>query len=198
MAFKKPKYSKSEVSQTFNTKDLFGFEVDEVVKEEFAESAISFIRERTQVEQEDINGNSFTPYSAEYAEEKGVSRNDVDMFLEGDMLESMSSQDVSKNQIKVKIQSGVETLKAFNHNTGDTLPKRQFFGLTNDQAQFIANDIKDRFGLEEAEEEGEEEVTAQTLRDLFPGAFGTTTTATTATFTLDQLFGGLFDDQQDS
>ena len=31
------------------------------------------------------------------------------------------------------MQDGVETLKAYNHNIGDTLPKREFFGFKDEK-----------------------------------------------------------------
>jgi predicted transcriptional regulator len=51
------------------------------------------------------------------------------MVLTGEMLSSFEESQSQKNIVKVKIQEGENTLKAYNHNVGDTLPKRQFFGL---------------------------------------------------------------------
>ena len=48
----------------------------------------------------------------------------------------------SVNTVFIQMKKGVETKKAFNHNTGDTLPKREFFGVTNAEAKRIANEIK--------------------------------------------------------
>jgi hypothetical protein len=125
-----PKYSKSEVSQKFNLKKLLGYEPTDYQKELFFELVAERIVERTS-NGKDINGSKFTRYSEDYAEKKGVSRDSVDLILEGDMLQSFEPE-AQKNIVKIKMADGVETLKAYNHNVGDTLPQRTFFGITKD------------------------------------------------------------------
>ena len=129
-AINPPKYSKKEVSQRFNLKELLGYEPNEDQKKLFYELAVDSMAQRT-LNGNDINGDSFEPYSEAYAKKKGVSINSVDMVLTGDMLSSFedSQSKFQKNIVKVKIEDGDNTLKAYNHNVGDTLPARQFFGL---------------------------------------------------------------------
>ena len=127
-AINPPKYSKKEVSQRFNLKELLGYEPNEDQKKLFYELAVDSMAQRT-LNGSDIDGRSFKPYSPEYAKSKGVSVNSVDMVLTGEMLSSFEESQSQKNIVKVKIQEGENTLKAYNHNVGDTLPKRQFFGL---------------------------------------------------------------------
>jgi len=43
----------------------------------------------------------------------------------------------------IQMKKGLQTKKGFNHNTGDTVPRREFFGLTNQEAQGIANSVKE-------------------------------------------------------
>jgi hypothetical protein len=127
-AINPPKYSKKEVSQRFNLKELLGYEPSEDQKKLFYELAVDAMAQRT-LNGSDIDGKSFKPYSPEYAKSKGVSVNSVDLVLTGEMLSSFEESQSQKNIVKVKIQEGENTLKAYNHNVGDTLPKRQFFGL---------------------------------------------------------------------
>lgn len=141
MAWFKPKYKLNEVSQRFNLKDLLGREPTDREKDLFVENAIQYIQDRTQSGQ-DINGSSFTSYTKEYAEKKGVSRSDVDLTLMGNMLDSIRKENQRKNLVKVLIDEGDEVLKAYNHNVGDTLPRRTFFGLNEDEAKEIAQNIK--------------------------------------------------------
>jgi len=54
----------------------------------------------------------------------------------------MKAEDVRKNLVKIKIGEGVDTLKAYNHNVGDTLPKRTFFGVKEEAAKKIAQEIR--------------------------------------------------------
>ena len=130
----KPKYSKSEVYQRFNLKELLGYSPSEEQKELFYELVVNKIVQRT-AQGKDINGSKFARYSEDYAKKKGVSRGAVDLILEGDMLASFEeAQGSQKNIVKIKMQEGKETLKSFNHCTGDTLPKRTFFGISESDA----------------------------------------------------------------
>ena len=127
-----PKYSKKEVSQKFNLKKLLGYEPSERQKEIFFQLAVDKMVQRT-ADGKDINGSKFTQYSKEYAEKKGVSRGSVDLILSGDMLDSNVKESRQKNMLKIKVKEGVETLKSFNHNVGDTLPTRTYFGFKDEK-----------------------------------------------------------------
>ena len=126
-----PKYSKKEVSQKFNLKKLLGYEPSDYQKELFFELVAERIVERT-AGGDDIDGDKFEPYTKDYADKKGVARSSVDLILNGDMLQSFEP-DITKNMVKIKISEGVETLKAYNHCVGDTMPvARTFFGIKNE------------------------------------------------------------------
>jgi len=140
MTFKDPKYKLSEVSQTFNLKELLGREPTDKEKKEFVDRALQVMVERTQ-SGKDIDKRKFTKYSKAYAKAKGVGRGDVNMTLTQHMLESIDGKNIKKNLVKIIVGEGVDTKKAFNHNTGDTLPERIFFGLHEEDATEIAKSI---------------------------------------------------------
>jgi hypothetical protein len=189
--------SLDEVSQEFDTNEVFGFEVDDTIKEVFGERVRERIETRT-LDGKSIHNRKFTKYSKEYAEAKGVSRDSVDMFLTGDMLETMEVE--VNDTVKVKIADS-ETPKAFNHCTGDTLPTRNFFGINKKELNQIAKEIKEDFELqrerevdrEQAEEIAKEESISLNLGDFITTS--TTATTTTTTVSFDRLFADLFGDE---
>lgn len=152
-----PKYTKAEVSQKFNLKKILGYDPTEEQKELFYELVVDKMVDRT-LKGQDINGKDFEIYSKEYAEKKGVTRDSVDLVMEGDMLNSFDQSVERKNIIKVAVGKGVDTLKAFNHCTGDTLPVRNFFGIVKDnEIRRIAKEVnkikpKERPRLDATEE----------------------------------------------
>lgn len=113
----------------------------------FGELAIDEIENRT-LDGKNINGAKFTKYSKKYADIKGVAQDNVDMFLKGDMLDSI---DIYKGRSKgdtltIGVKGSKQKKKAHNHmtdqSTENPLPKREFFGLTNDEAERIAKKVK--------------------------------------------------------
>lgn len=133
------KISLDEIHQTIDLSKIFGREPTASERRAFADEAIERIIDRTQ-SGIDRNGRSFTRYSEEYAEQKGVSRGDVDMTLFGDMLLSVDAE-TDSNSIKIFIPSD-EVPKSYNHITGDTVPKRDWFGITDSEARAIADRVK--------------------------------------------------------
>lgn len=131
MTITEPRYSKREVSQKFNLKELLGYSPTDEQKRLFYELAVTKMVNRT-ADGKDIDGNEFEPYSEAYAEKKGVSRNSVDLILEGDMLSSFEQSLERRNIIKIKVEQGLQTLKSYNHNVGDTLPRRTYFGFNDE------------------------------------------------------------------
>lgn len=168
MAFREPKIKKTEVSQTFNLKELLGYSPTEEQKNLFWELAVDKMVDRT-LGGKDRDGRDFAQYSKEYAEKKGVPRTSVDMTLEGDMLQSFEdSQLRQRNMVKIKVGEGVETLKAFNHNDGDTLPKRAFFGFSNpDDLKDVISEVNSlRPQQQEDQQEAPSGFDVAELRDL--------------------------------
>lgn len=124
--------SQQKVSQRYNLKELLGYAPNSKQKQMFYNLAVDKIVSRT-ADGRDINGRNFTPYSESYAEAKGVSRNSVDLILTGDMLSSFKENQAQPNMVEIKIEGGVNAKKAYNHDTGDTLPQREFFGFSNER-----------------------------------------------------------------
>lgn len=133
-----------ELSQTIDLKSYLGRKPTATEKQNFAELAIDAIENRT-LDGNTINGGKFKKYSKAYAEFKGVTRTSVDLFLEGDMLDNINrgKSKEKKGTVFIQMKKGVETKKAFNHQTGDTLPQREFFGVTDAEAKSIASEIKE-------------------------------------------------------
>jgi len=137
----KDNISLDEVEQVIDLGELLGRAPSSIEAREFSEIAINKVIERTQ-SGKDRNGKDFTAYSEDYADAKGVSPNDVDLTLMGDMLLSIDAE-VQGNSVRMFIGGAdVETKKAFNHHTGDTLPARPFFGLSEKEARDIAEAVR--------------------------------------------------------
>lgn len=130
-----------EMSQEIDLKRYLGDDATPEQKQLFAELAIEQINQRT-LDGKTIHGGKFKKYSKEYADFKGVSRDSVDLFLEGDMLDSLETQE-DGNKIKITIGGEkVETKKGFRHHTGDLgMTKRPWFGLTTDEVRTITDAI---------------------------------------------------------
>jgi hypothetical protein len=133
--------TKSKTTQKINLRTLLGRRPSEEEKEQFARLSIEQIRSRT-LDGDDYSGREFTPYSEEHAAKKGVSVDSVDMFLEGDMLDSIDTLRTTRDTIEIGISGGKEALKSHGHNTGGGfLPQRRFFGVTREEAKRIAQQI---------------------------------------------------------
>ena len=131
MKIHKKSQSQKKVSQRYNLKELLGYKPSREQKELFYNLAVDKIVNRT-ANGKDINNSNFTPYSESYADKKGVSRNAVDLILTGDMLSSFEENQAQPNMVEIKIEGGVDAKKAYNHDVGDTLPKREFFGFNRE------------------------------------------------------------------
>jgi hypothetical protein len=134
--------NKSKSEQRINLKSLLGRTPTQEEKERFALAAVELINNRT-LDGKDIDGKKFTKYSEAYAEEKGVTRDSVDLFLSGDMLDSIEPVAQTANTVTIGLSGDLNLLKSDNHNRGVTLPKREFFGVTKKEADRIAKIIKE-------------------------------------------------------
>lgn len=135
--------SLSELSQEVDLEAYIGRKPTESEKTAFAEIAKATIESRT-LDGKTVNGGRFKKYSKEYADFKGVTRDSVDLFLDGDMLDGIGRRKSKekKSTIFLQMKKGLQTKKGFNHTSGDTVPKREFFGLTDMEAKQIAEEIK--------------------------------------------------------
>lgn len=133
--------SKSNVSQTINLEELLGvsFRGQKDLRLAIAQAVIDHIVKRTREENKDINGKRFAKYSKDYIESTVFSllkdSTVPNMELKGSMLASIGVLKDGPNTIQIGYDDQEEILKAYNHNVGDTVLARKFFGITNDDAK---------------------------------------------------------------
>ena len=142
------KLSENEVSQTIDLRELFGVSLsgNGALKEAIAQDIIDLIKERTDSGKSVNGGNLKKPYSKTYSESLefevfGKSKNDINMKLTGTMLDTMDVLSNSANTIKIGWSGDEQAAKAYNHNVGDTVPKRPFFGINKSEL----NKIKSKY-----------------------------------------------------
>ena len=149
-----------EVSQTIDLSEFS--EVDFVgqnnLKTRITQEIIDRIVDRSKGGQ-DIRGNSFKPYKKSYKDsdtfeafEKG---NNVNMTLTGDMLSSINSVSDQGNEIKIGWNDQENNAKAFNHMTGDTVRKREFFGIQKNIIKEVLKDFKEEISNLKESQSGE-------------------------------------------
>lgn len=133
---KRNRLSQDEISQSFNLKKLLGYSPSEKQKKLFYELAVDQMVQRT-AGGDDVNGKKFKNYEPEYAKQKGVSVDAVDLILSGEMLNGFE-QGSSKDTVKISMQSD-QLGKAYGHISGmkghPTIEKgkvRDFFGFKNE------------------------------------------------------------------
>ncbi len=158
MKIHKKQQSQAKVSQKYNLKEILGYKPSSRQKELFYNLAVDRIVQRT-ANGRDIDNRNFTPYSEEYAEKKGVSRNSVDLILTGDMLNAFEENQRQPNMVEIKIEGGIDAKKAYNHDKGDTLPKREFFGFKKE------SDIMDIVMAVDAIKEQKEQPASQNIAE---------------------------------
>lgn len=151
-----PIFKKTKVEQTIDLKEVFGtdFRGMRSLREAIGEAILNRIRERSQSGQGvSFSGNRArpvtlkTPYSKEYADSLdfkafGKSRSNVNMTLTGDMLNLMDIKRQNGNSITIGWNDSTENAKAFNHSTGDTVPRRPFFGVSKTELSDIKKEFK--------------------------------------------------------
>lgn len=168
----KPIFKKDKVYQKFNLKEIFGVEFGDKpeLKEAIAQAIIEKIKTRT----EDglaIGGKRElkSPYSNEYAKSlafkaAGKSKRKVNMSLSGDMLGLLDMINDTKNTIEIGWDDD-QAPKAYNHNTGDTVPKRPFFGLNETEIRELKKQFKSEVveAAKALEDEGRDAFTERAL-----------------------------------
>lgn len=168
------KLTEDEVSQTIDLKELFGVSVigSEGLKQAIGGAIIDKIVNRTE-SGVGVDGKKLkAPYSKDYSESLdfkafGKSKNKVNMTLTGQMLGSLDIVESKGNSIKIGWDDSEENAKAYNHNTGDTVPKRPFFGVTEKELREIKSEFEDKVKAQErALEEEKVRVLGAILRRL--------------------------------
>ena len=166
MSVKKPKITKTEVSQKINLKKAFGIDfkehrgLKEIIGQAILDKMLDRVDKGIGMSFVGDNGRPFnlnrvksknpakgSSYSKDYVDSPefkafGKKKTPVNMRLTGDMLETMDFFDESANQIKIGWDDDTENKKAFNHSTGDTVPRRPFFGINNRELNEIKKDLQ--------------------------------------------------------
>jgi hypothetical protein len=99
--------------------------VKEDIKKEVGDFVVTSILDYVGQGKSPVTGRGFKQLSKEYAEDKKGGRREPNLDLEGDMLNSLKAE-TTPNGIEVGIFDSSQAPKAYNHNEGDTLPRRQF------------------------------------------------------------------------
>lgn len=131
---------KSKITQTIDLNDIVGSDIsgDEVLVSKIGQAIIDFMDVRS-MDGKGFNGQKLkAPYSDAYSESlnfkaAGKSKNQVNMRLSGDMMGSIDLLKVDGSKLVIGIDDPNQAIKAFNHQTGDTVPKRPFFGVSADE-----------------------------------------------------------------
>jgi len=145
------KLTQSEVSQTLDLNDLFGanFSGNSGLAQAIGQAMIDKIIERTS-SGKGLDGVKLkSPYSKMYAESLefkafGKSKNKVNMELTGQMLGTLDVVGNDAGKVTIGWIDDNENAKAYNHNVGDTVPKRPFFGLSKSELDDIKLEFIDR------------------------------------------------------
>jgi hypothetical protein len=151
-----------------DVKDDLGimFDISDETKLQIGDAIVNQIRQRTQAGKPLGSARKFVKYSDAYAAKKGVGVNDVDLTLTEDMLEAMFVEDIVGDNIVIGFADSDVIPRAFNHHTGDTLPKRPFFGIQKNELSRIKSEFKttiDREKRQSAALEGAIDATVESI-----------------------------------
>lgn len=165
--------SPTQVTFEIDFEEMFGEPIpdDSDLRGRISQAVMDRIQERTQ-SGIDREGNPFAPYSEEYAKKKGVSPDAVDLTLFGDMLASIDEVARGAQSVTLGFPDVHENAKAFNHTTGDTVPKRDFFGLPVDELRSIAAEFEDevrRLRSDDEDQVDENRERDEELREIIRG-----------------------------
>jgi hypothetical protein len=175
------KLSESEVSQTIDLKEVFGVSLtgNEALKQTIGQAIIDRIIERTESGKSVYGGNLRSPYSKAYEESDdfkafGKKPDRVNMKLTGQMLGTLDIVETSGSRVKIGWDDATENAKAFNHQTGDTVYKRPFFGITKKELGEIKREFADQVKEEAGKMQSDiDAIRAAIIRRLNPNTFET-------------------------
>lgn len=146
---KAPKVSLDKIEQEIDLSEFidFDFTDERSLKEAIGQAIIDKIVERTG-DGIGVNGKRLkSPYSKEYSHSlefkaAGKKPNKVNMELTGDMLASLDVLALDGSKIIVEVGDPDQIPKAYNHIVGDTVPKRNWFGITKAEISAIIEDFR--------------------------------------------------------
>ena len=147
------KVKNKTVSQVLDVAKIFGIKkADESLKQAVAQWAIEKIRDRTR-SGKDAFGNSMGKYSESYknsdAFKAAGKTNRVDLYLTGEMLETIDVISSKGNEIEIGWNDDTNNGKAYGHQTGfdghpfldGEVDPRPFFGITEDDFKTIKKEF---------------------------------------------------------
>ncbi len=151
---KSPKVTKKTIEQEIDLLEVFGVDLTDSpgLKSAIGQAIIDQVVRRT----ESGKGLQFTsggnasevdlksPYSKAYQKSlqfkaAGKKATEITMELTGDMVASVDLLPSAGRKIKFGITDELQVLKAYNHITGDTVPKRPWFGISKAELKDIAS-----------------------------------------------------------
>lgn len=142
--------AEDNVELRVNLSEVFdvAFPPIERLKQRIGQELIDIIEQRT-LSGKSRSGKPFKKYSNEYSSSLpfrafGKSKGRVNMKLEGDMLGSMDIKSSNGDEIVLGWQDDTNNKKAFNHVTGDTVPRRDFFWITQKELDQVRSNFGDR------------------------------------------------------
>lgn len=144
------KVTKNNVEQKIDLKKHFGisFNGKPKLRELVGQAILDRIVDRTK-KGRGVGGSKKlkSPYSSPYANSldfkaHGKSKNKINMTLTGDMLGLMNIKKSTSDSLTIGWDRGdKQDPKVFNHVTGDTVPKRNFFGVTSKELSKIKSEL---------------------------------------------------------
>lgn len=131
-----------------NLTELFGNEIqDPLLREEIGLALVETIKERLD-KGEFLNPSATKTYSEQYKDSTEYIVADKDnranLQLSGEMLSNLQVIESESGNIKIGYTVGVNQKKAFNHHTGDTVPKREFMGFKDSELKKITREFRGR------------------------------------------------------
>lgn len=186
----------TDVSQIIDLNEVFGVDLSEHsdIKERFAQACIDHVVERTG-KGIDVHGRKFDgPYDPEYVESQefaayGKQKSKVNMNLRGEMLGLLDVLSTRGNGIKIGWDEALQNKKAFNHNTGDTVPKREFFGLNRAQLESVGAPFLDEIKKLDQKTVDDDTVAALSALEIFKKVKSSEDAAANQKL-LEMMFGG--------
>ena len=153
-----PKATLEKLSQTINLNEVVGSDIsgDEKLVTKIGQAIIDYMDTRV----EDGLGLGRKKLKSPY------SKGHVNMRLSGDMMASVDILETIGSKVTIGIE-GDQAPKAFNHQTGDTLPKREFFGVTKDEIKkYILDEFKDEIKAKKVSSASEINQTISAIRGI--------------------------------
>lgn len=139
--------NQSEYELIVDANELMGFDLQDSAVRQLGEAIVRRIVDRTQGGL-DVDGRTQRPsYSQAYKDSfefQALGKtNRVNLTLLGSMMGLLSVKNVDRQIITIGWNDSTENAKGFNHNTGDTLPRREFLGLSPADERRLRREFRD-------------------------------------------------------